>query len=264
MIDLHAHVLPGLDDGPDDLRAAIALVAAAAADGTRTIVATPHVSERWPNDPARIAAAVEGLRAALRSEGIDVEILPGAEIAWDRAATMSDEELLAFGLGGGPCVLVEPPLRSTAGDADHVFEGLLARGHRVVLAHPERCPAFQREPERVTRLAAQGARCSVTASALVGRFGSGVQRFAQRLLRDGLVHDLASDAHDLAGRRPELAGPIAQAAAELPGLDVLGPWLTTEAPAALLTGRPAGPPPARVGRAPAARPPGRLRRLIGR
>jgi protein-tyrosine phosphatase len=246
VIDLHAHVLPGIDDGPPDLGAALALVRAAAEDGTRTIVATPHVSERYPNEPAAIGAAVAGFRAAVAAAGLPVEVLAGAEIALARIPELDEDELHALTLGGGPNLLVEPPLSHAAGDFDGIVLGLLDRGHGVVLAHPERCPAFQREPQRLTRLVAAGARTSLTASSLVGRFGSHVERFALRLLRDGLVHDLASDGHDLARRRPELATPLREAAALRPGLGELSTWLTNDAPAALLAGTHPGPPPARV------------------
>lgn len=264
MIDLHAHVLPGIDDGPADMEAALALVRAAAADGTRKIVATPHVSERYPNDAAMIAAKVAELRAALARAGIAVEIVAGAEIALARLGDLGDDDLRALSLGGGPALLVEPPLSDAAADFDGPIYDLLRRGHGVVLAHPERCPAFQREPARLTRLVAAGARTSLTASALVGRFGSPVERFARRLLRDGLVHDVASDGHDLAGRRLELATPLREAAPELPGLAELTPWLTDAVPAALLAGTPPGPPPARVAQEPAApRRRGLLARLRG-
>lgn len=253
MIDLHAHVLPGIDDGPPDLEAAIALVRAAYADGTRTIVATSHVNEQYRNDADTLAAKVAELRDGLAAAGVEVEILPGAEIALGRLADLGDDELDRLGLGGGPTLLLEPPLSQSAGDFDAPIYALLEAGRPIVLAHPERCPAFQREPERLTRLVASGARTSLTASSLVGRFGEHVARFSRRMLRDGLVHDLASDCHDLAGRRPEIATPLARAAAELPGLEVLGPWLTRDAPAALLAGERPGPPPARIA-APAPEP----------
>lgn len=226
--------------------AALGLLRAAQADGVQTIVATSHVNDRYRNDAAGLAGALADLRRAAAGEGIAVGLRPGAEIALSRLADLSDGDLRGLALGGGPNLLIESPLSPSAADFDFLIEDLQERGHGVVLAHPERCPAFQREPQRLTRLVAGGVRCSVTASALVGRFGEPVRRFSARLLRDGLVHDLASDAHDLQGRRPEVAGPVAVAQRDLPGLELLAGWLTHEAPAAILAGRPVGAAPARL------------------
>src|ERR1700722_13710687 len=102
MIDLHFHALPGLDDGPPDLEAAVALVRAAADTGVRAIVATPHVNWEWPNSAQQISDAVRGLRAQLIAESIPVEVFAGAEVALTRAFEMTDGELRKLRLGGGP------------------------------------------------------------------------------------------------------------------------------------------------------------------
>ena len=250
MIDLHCHVLPGVDDGPADVDEALALARAHVEAGIETVCATSHVSRRFPNSARSLAAAADELRAALAAEGIALEVVSGAEIATEMLGDLDDTALRALSLGGGPNLLIEAPLRSSAGDIDVAVERLLADGHGVVLAHPERSPSFQREPARLTRLVAAGARCSLTASARTGRFGETVQRFCGRLLEDGLVHDLASDSHDLAGRVPGIAEHLRAAAGGLPGLEAMGEWLTAEAPAALLAGERVPPPPARVRRAP--------------
>lgn len=260
MIDLHAHVLPGVDDGPADLDRAVAVVRAHEAAGITAICATSHVSSRYPNGHAELAAAAAALRGALASAGVGVEIFDGAEIGTEMLGELDDDRLRALSLGGGPNLLIEAPLRSSAGDIDSVVERLLAAGHGVVLAHPERAPIFQRDPARLMRLVAAGARCSVTASALTGRFGDHVRRFSGRLLEDGLVHNVASDAHDLEGRPPGIAEHLQRAAGDLPGLDQLAEWLTVEAPRALLAGERIPPPPLRVRRA--GGPGGRLRRLL--
>jgi protein-tyrosine phosphatase len=250
VIDLHCHVLAGVDDGPPDLDAALEVARAHVAAGVQTVCATSHVSGRYPNTAAELAAATRALRAALAGAGIALEVVPGAELATEMLGELSDDDLRALSLGGGPNLLIESPLRSSAGDVDHLVEQLLARGHGVVLAHPERSPGFQRDPARLTRLVAAGARCSLTASALTGRFGEHVRRFSGRMLEDGLVHNLASDSHDLEGRRPGIAEHLQAAAGDLPGADGLAGWLADEAPRALLAGERLPPPPLRVRRAP--------------
>jgi len=240
VIDLHAHVLPGVDDGPPDLDAAVALVRAAHAAGTTTIVATSHVSERYPNRAESLARAREALVGALAAAGVDVRIEPGAEIATGVLGELGPDELAALRLGGGPWLLIESPLSSSAGDFELLLEPLWAAGHRIVLAHPERCPAFQREPVRLERLVARGALVSITAAALTGRFGTTVARYCDRLLRDGLVHNVASDAHGSGDRGPEIAPHIEAAAEGLDGMAEAAPWFTEEVPEAILTGAPIG------------------------
>lgn len=249
MIDLHAHVLPGLDDGPEDLDAAKALVRAAVAAGTQRIVATSHVSNRYPTSAAEIDAGVAILNRALSDDGVDVELIAGAEVALERAQRLEDTELAKLRLGEGPYLLVESPLSPAVGDFEWMIDEL-ARTYRIALAHPERCPAFQRNPDRLVRLVARGAICSITAGAVRGRFGRDVQRFTVWLFERGMVHNVASDTHDLAGRRPEVLELLAAAEKDLPGLGQEVEWLTDTVPAAVLAGEAIGTP----------RPLGRVRR----
>lgn len=233
MIDLHCHVLPGLDDGPETIEQSLALAAAAAAGGTRTIVATPHVSWQWPrnDDAATIEQGVQTVNAVLREHQIAIEIVAGAELALSRAADLDRSQLEALRLGRGPWLLVECPLAQAAAGFERGVGALMAQGHRIVLAHPERCPAFQRDPGRLTALVEGGALTSLTASALTGHFGKTVKRFAFDLLRRGLVHNVASDAHDAVGRPPALAAELDAA-----GLGEHSDLLARALPEAILDG----------------------------
>src|SRR5271155_1371867 len=100
MIDLHSHVLPGIDDGPDTIEGSLALARAAVAAGTRTLVATPHVSWHYPNDADTIALGVRELKARLAEEEIALELLPGAEIAVTRLPELDEEQRSRLRLGG--------------------------------------------------------------------------------------------------------------------------------------------------------------------
>ncbi|HTR90037.1 MAG TPA: CpsB/CapC family capsule biosynthesis tyrosine phosphatase [Solirubrobacteraceae bacterium] len=257
MIDLHSHVLPGLDDGPETLADSLELARAALAAGTHTLVATPHLNRLYDVDAAIATEAVAKLRERLTSEGIELELLLGAEIAVDRLASMSEAELHALRLGGGPYLLIESPLSSGVRVLSRAVRRLNAEGHRVLLAHPERCPGFQRDPDALRALVAEGALCSITAGALEGRFGGIARRFALTLLREGLVHDVASDAHDAHRRSPDMRPGLTAAAAELPGAQRQIEWLTERAPAAILAGDPLPP-------RPPLEPRGWRRRLLGR
>jgi protein-tyrosine phosphatase len=240
MIDLHCHVLAGIDDGPDSIEGSLALARAAATSGTRTLVATPHVSWRYSPDAPTIARLVEELNRRLSAERVELEVRTGAEIAMTRLPDMKPEELAALGLGGSSCLLVEPPFAAAVPGLDAIVLELQHRGHRVLLAHPERCQAFHRDRRMLDSLVRSGTLTSVTAGSLVGRFGREVRRFALRLVRDGMVHNVASDAHDHSQRPPGMALELHQA-----GLDPMADWLTREVPAAILgeTGIPPGPPP---------------------
>lgn len=231
MIDLHSHVLPGIDDGPETIEGSLALARAAASAGTQTLLATPHVSWRYPNDAGTIAPLVDDLNIRLAAEGTPLQILPGAEIAMTRAGEIEPEELARLRLGGGPWLLIECPFTPVATGMDALVLDLQRRGHRVLLAHPERCPAFHRNRNALEAMVRGGALTSITAGSLVGRFGGEVKRFALELIREELVHNVASDAHDATRRRPGMAAELSEA-----GLDSLSEWLTQQVPAAILAG----------------------------
>jgi protein-tyrosine phosphatase len=247
VIDLHCHVLPGIDDGPATIEGSLAIARRAAAGGTRVLVATPHVSWRYRNDAATIAERVAELNERLRAEevltaaGDVLEVLPGAEIALTQIPELRDRskigrQLETLGLGGGPWLLVEPPFTPVAPNLDGMLLELAAElrssgDRRIVLAHPERCPAFQRDPPMLRRLVRAGMLTSVTAGSLGGQFGNEARRLALALAHDGLLHNVASDAHDAVNRPPEIAAEIERA-----GLAALAPWLTTAVPAAIIGG----------------------------
>lgn len=239
MIDLHCHVLPGIDDGPETIAGSLALARATLAAGVRTLVATPHVSWRYPNDASTIAAAVARLREQLGAEGVQLDLRAGAEVAMTQVAELEQAELARLRLGGGEWLLVEPPFSPVAGPLQETLQSLRRQGNRILLAHPERCPAFHRDPAMLGSLVREGVLTSITAGSLVGRFGGTVRRFALRLVADELVHNVTSDAHNLGDRAPGLAVELEQA-----GLAALTEWLTQAVPAAILDGGqiPARPP----------------------
>lgn len=227
-------MLPGLDDGPDTIDEAVALAAAAWRAGTTILVATPHRNRRWRPSPETIAAASERLRERLQDAGIGIDLRVGAEVAMEQAATLDDDELVQLHLGGGPWLLLESPYGAAGPELERVVDELLGRGHRILLAHPERSPALRDRPRRLRELVDDGVRCSVTAASLEGRFGAQAQWSALELLREGLAHSVDSDAHDAHARPPGLAAGIAAALDRLPALDVDA--LTTSNGAAIIEG----------------------------
>jgi protein-tyrosine phosphatase len=233
LIDLHCHLLPGIDDGPDDMDEAIALARAAAAAGTQTLVATPHIDHWWNVEPATLAERADEVRAALAGAGVEMRVEVGGEIALTRLVELADEELEALRLGSGRHLLLEAPLSPGAGDFDPLVLAIHERGWPVLLAHPERCPAFLRRPERLEPLLEAGVLVQVTAGSLAGQFGGEIAKVTLRWIEAGWVHVVASDAHDAYRRPPGLAEPLQRAE-----LDGLAPWLTDAVPRAILAGTP--------------------------
>lgn len=244
MIDLHTHVLPGIDDGPQTLDASLALVDAALQAGIATLVATPHVSGRFPNDATTIERAAGTLGAALAQRGAPMELRLGAELALTHVAELHDEQLGLLALGRGPWLLVECPLGRGVGDFELLLRRLRDRGHRIVLAHPERSPRLQRDQGLLRDLVDDGMLCSITASSLTGAFGREARACALAMAREGLVHNVTSDAHDAAGRPPGIRAPVEAVADQAPELAGALEWLTIDVPAALLDGADPPPPPA--------------------
>ena len=255
MIDLHAHVLPGIDDGPGTDSEAVDLARVAVAAGTRVMVATPHVSRRYRAAVDALPGAVAALERELERSGVPLELRAGAEIALDSLGDLDDDTLGRLTLGGGPWLLLEAPLRGQA-DVSRAVASVRARGPRVVLAHAERCEALRRDPSLLRRLVREGALVSITADSLAGRFGETARRFGLLLLRERLVHNVASDAHHAHLRPPRGAAGRQAAEREQRDLGALWTWLTEEVPRAVLDGD-AVPP------APRARPRG-LRRFSAR
>ncbi len=258
MIDLHSHILPGIDDGPADIEASVALAEAAVETGTTVMAATPHLRADHPRvRPEELLDRCRELTGHVAAQGLALEIVPGGEIDLLWAHGASDDELRLVSYRQAGCdLLIETPYGRVPPRFEDLLLAVAARGFRVMLAHPERSPAFQHKPDRVAAMVAGGVLMQVTASTVSGRRRSPARDLALAMVRDGLAHVLASDAHTAdSWRSADLSSGVA-AAAELvsPGAE----WMVTEAPAAVLAGEPLAAPPADSG----ARPPqGRLRRL---
>jgi protein-tyrosine phosphatase len=243
LIDLHCHVLPGLDDGPPDLDHSVALVKLAAADGIARMAATPHVREDYTFPLGEIEARADQLNERLREAGVPVTVMPAAEVATSKLQQLDDATLASLCLGSGSSLLVESPYQQATDLLEETLFTLQLRGFRPVLAHPERSPSFMKDPDRLATLVERGILCSVTAASMAGRFGRTVQGVAKLLFERGLVHDVASDAHDIGRRAPGLTAGFRLLEKELPGLTAAMPWFTTTAPEAILAGQAVPQPP---------------------
>jgi protein-tyrosine phosphatase len=230
-----------LDDGPRTLEQSIAVCRVAQRDGTRTLVATPHVNSDYPDvTAAAMQSEVLALNRALSSAGIDLTVRTGAEVALSRVGELSDPELGRLALGGGPYVLLELPWTSAASGAISAIRAFAHRGYRIVLAHPERSPMLQRHDEVLRELVDSGVLCCLDASSLTHPADRGARSMAWDLLASGLVHVIASDCHDAVRRPPTLGSVLEQAGLSAAQID----YFAAEAPEAILSGVPPPPPPA--------------------
>jgi len=245
-VDLHLHLLPGVDDGAPDADEAIAYAQRMAAEGVRDATVTPHVNDYFDIDVTTIPARVEQLAAALRERGIGVRLRPGGELDARHARRRSDAELevIAQGPPGSRWLLVEAPFRGMDAAFLDDCAAIAARGFALVLAHPERA-AGAAEPAGLAALhslLAAGAVAQINVCSLLGNNGLAVQEHAVALLRSGLAYAIASDGHP--GTRDHTVA-LGFALAQRAGASSIQAWRLTQAnPRLLLTkGIPAVPSP---------------------
>ncbi len=209
MIDLHCHILNGVDDGAGSLDEAIAMAEIAVADGIRTIVATPHTTNgNYDNRPAFVVQAVKELQEVLDHAEIPLQLLPGAEVHFvpDLVEQLRQEKIGT--LNNSRYLLLElPPTLSFEGCKQEMFS-LRLEGVVPILAHPERHPPFQKDMNPLFELVEMGVLCQLTAQSITGAFGRAIRKMAERMVRSNLVHILASDAHSSHCRVPELQAGV--------------------------------------------------------
>lgn len=197
--DIHLHLLPGIDDGPRSAEESVSMARAAVADGTRAVVATPHVRRDFVVDVSDLPDRVEAMRERLRRERVDLAVRCGAELAHEMVGTLGQHELeiVALGPPGARWLLLETPFEGLVEDVCLAAGELRERGFGVVLAHPERSARLlEPEPRRLfSRELALGTVPQVNAWSLAGGYGTEAEETAALLLRERLVGVVASDAH---------------------------------------------------------------------
>lgn len=206
MIDLHCHLLPGVDDGAPDEATSLAMARMFVADGVTTVACTPHILPGlYHNTGDGIRAATLRLQSTLLAHGIDLNLVSGADahicptfIAGLRSGAIPT-------LAASRYVLVEPPHHTAPQRIEQFFFDILVAGYVPILTHPERLSWINQHYGVMQRLVAQGVWMQITAGSLTGAFGKNARYWAERMLDEGLVHILATDAHEAHRRVPNLS-----------------------------------------------------------
>jgi protein-tyrosine phosphatase len=259
MIDIHSHILPGVDDGVKTEDDAVEFARMAEADGITTIVATPHCKEGFYfNDREKVHKEVDRLRARLSAEGLGIRLEPGAEvhICPDLVQRVADGRAPTL-LDNGRTLLLELSLSQYPVELENLVFELKLAGLEVVFAHPERIRYFQDDLSRYEAVVHQGAVGQITTGSLLGVFGSEIAEVSEEMMVKGLVHVLATDAHNVRGRPPLLSDALEVAIEQVGELRAMA--MVNDAPRALIEGRSPELPPVE-----ASRGGGFLSRLFGR
>jgi protein-tyrosine phosphatase len=229
MIDLHSHILPGIDDGAPDLDVSLEMARIAVANGVIIQACTPHIFPGvFNNSGPQIRYAAQELQRALDEHGIPLRLITGADahVVPNMVGGLRAGEILS--LADTKYVLVEPPHHVAPPRIEYLFFDLLAAGYVPILTHPERLTWIETRYETFVQLFQAGVWMQVTSGSLTGAFGRRPKYWAERMLNEGLVHILASDAHGARRRPPDLAEGRAAAAK----------WLGEEEADQLVTARP--------------------------
>jgi protein-tyrosine phosphatase len=209
--EIHFHLLPGVDDGPKSVQESLDLAALAVADGTSTIVATPHVHPQHITDPMEIAERAAELSTRLRENHIPVEVLPGGELSHHMVGRLAREQLEAIAQGpeGRRWLLLEAPFHGIDDDYTNAADDLRNQGFAIVVAHPERAAQIASTERAIEYELGRGSVFQLTAWSFVGRYGDHVRALARRLLRRAPGSVIASDAHGR-DRMPSLSIAVAE------------------------------------------------------
>jgi len=244
-VDLHCHILPGLDDGARTFADAVHFARLLDREDVLDVATTSHIKRaHFPEiDIFELDGRRQELQQAIRAEGLKVTLHPGGELAHEDALALHDRELqlIAQGPRHAQWLLLECPLAPGAPTMEPVVAALRRRGLEILLAHPERSPGFMRSPAALERLLGLGALTQLTSTAFSGRFGDTVRKVAFEMLERGHGHVIASDGHGADGRPPDLLCALEAFERRYEDPRELFDWMTVGVPGAIVAGEP--PPP---------------------
>ena len=243
MIDLHSHILPGLDDGASTWEDSLEMARMAVEDGIRTTVASPHLFQHRTvnlaevNHKGAILDKIKEFKQKLEAAGLDLEILPGCDfpLSFEGLQLLENNQILTIN-DGKRYLLLEFPDSSLPPATEEICFRLNSKGIIPIITHPERHLIFMEMPKKLQRLIDLGCLVQLTAASLTGGFGRQVARSAREMLRKGYCHILASDAHSPRSRPPLLSQAL-EAASSLVGRERALAMVTTT-PEKIIKGEP--------------------------
>jgi len=197
IVDIHNHILPYLDDGAATEEQSLMLAANAAANGITHIIATPHQNENYKNKPSIVYERVKEMNSLLHEKNIPITLYAGMEIKLN--SSILDNHLLTLA-NSGKYLLIEMPNNFFPTYLFDVLYKLQLKGFIPIIAHPEKNPILMRDRSKVTEIVERGALLQITAGSILGKNGRRVKTFSKQLLKQQLVHFVASDAHSLSYR----------------------------------------------------------------
>ncbi|MGG3571826.1 CpsB/CapC family capsule biosynthesis tyrosine phosphatase [Bacillus gobiensis] len=201
MIDIHCHILPGLDDGPEDIDESINMAKTAVSQGIHTIIATPHhKTVTYNNEKESILPLISSLNEELNKENIPLNIFPGQELRINGELIDEFQNDRLLGLNQSKYLLVEFPSDHVPRYAEKLLFDLQLAGLTPVIAHPERNKEIIENPDQLYKLVKNGACTQLTCASITGHFGKKIMKFSNQLIDASLAHFLASDAHNLTNR----------------------------------------------------------------
>lgn len=201
-VDLHCHILPGVDDGARDMADALALIDMALADGTTALVLTPHYRGRFrQNTPEMLQTVFMELRQGVPDR---MALYLANEAGYERELTDKLAEGRVLTINGSRYVLLELPMDTTAAQAQSAVREVADQAFVPILAHVERYDAFLRNKFLIDRVMDMGALIQINADSVMGQQGFAAKRFCHWLLKSRRAHFVASDSHDLQQRPPKL------------------------------------------------------------
>ena len=203
MIDIHCHILPGVDDGPTHLEESIAMAKAAVAEGIRLIIATPHHDNGHYDNPRHtVLNKVNALNDVLRAESIGIEIVPGQEvrITGDLLTNYDAGKVLSL-VDGRQYIMIELPSNHVPAYTKRILYDIQMEGLQPIIVHPERNLELVASPQLLYEFVKNGALTQITAGSIAGVFGKKIKKFSLQLIEANLTHYVASDAHNLINRK---------------------------------------------------------------
>jgi len=203
MIDLHCHILPGIDDGPIEMQTSIDMARIAAEDGITTIVATPHIKDIL-HPTVKLRALISQLNIHLEKKNIPVKVLLGGDVF----ALLSPSRLKDYTINNSRYILIEFPHNYLPSNSKEILFSLAMHGLCPIITHPERNQAIMKRPDLLFDMLYGNVLVQITSGSLTGEFGLHEQACAIYLLKKEAVHFIATDAHSTDSRRPELSNGL--------------------------------------------------------